>query len=624
MSFLDNAKIRTKVLALLGLLGCLCLALSWYASSAIRGVDDSYSSLVDVKLPSTTKLARVQRLSTEMVYSAYQAIAYDGSTAEARRTVGDEAEAYRGAKTLLSELQTSRPDYATELGEIGREVDEVHQIAASAIPFGLRNDNATATQRLAAADRGLARLKKLTVGLNEAASAEAKRTSEELSASSASTATTQVIVSVIGIGLVMGLAIWLVKVGVSAPIARLEESMRVLAGGNNRLEVPGTNRGDEVGSMAKAVLVFRDAAVAQEIAAVEKQKADADQKAVVDCVGKHLGMLAKGDLTAEIEQEFPQSYAALKTNFNGAISNLRELIASVAESTLQIRTGSGEIAQAAEDLARRTESNAASLEETSAAITEMDGRLKATAQAAEQTVQRADQASATVGTGRSMADQAVASMNRVSSSAKGIDDVIEGLDKIAFQTRVLAMNAAVEAGRAGDAGRGFAVVADLVSALAMRAEEEAKRARDQLTVTQTDIGAAVEAVGRVDSALAEISTDVSEVNNLLSKIARDNQTQASAVTQINAAVSSMDAATQQNAAMVEETSAAARNLSAEVQGLAEQASRFDTGRPSSAMSHSPKKSAALLKLKEAGAPIKKLPKAAVQALTPPDEAWTEF
>ncbi|MBL7373220.1 methyl-accepting chemotaxis protein, partial [Escherichia coli] len=82
----------------------------------------------------------------------------------------------------------------------------------------------------------------------------------------------------------------------------------------------------------------------------------------------------------------------------------------------------------------------------------------------------------TVRGGRDVTDEAVQAMGRVSESAKGIDGVIEGLDKIAFQTRVLAMNAAVEAGRAGEAGRGFAVVADLVSALAMRAEEEAKRA----------------------------------------------------------------------------------------------------------------------------------------------------
>ena len=147
--------------------------------------------------------------------------------------------------------------------------------------------------------------------------------------------------------------------------------------------------------------------------------------------------------------------------------------------------------------------------------------------------------------------------------APQIDSVIEGLDKIAFQTRVLAMNAAVEAGRAGEAGRGFAVVADLVSALAMRAEEEAKLARDQLTVTQTDIGTAVGAVERVDGALADITEGVSEVHSLLGTMATDNQTQSSSVTEISSAISSMDQSTQQNAAMVEETSAASHTLTQE-------------------------------------------------------------
>ena len=260
---------------------------------------------------------------------------------------------------------------------------------------------------------------------------------------------------------------------------------------------------------------------------------------------------------------------------------LSALLVAINETVDAIKTGSQEIAQASGDLARRTEANAASLAQTAASVQEMDQRLKATAASASRTVERADGAKATVDTGRTITEQAVAAMERVSDSAKGIDSVIEGLDKIAFQTRVLAMNAAVEAGRAGEAGRGFAVVADLVSALAMRAEEEAGRARDQLTATQADIVTAVSMVEKVDGALANISGDVATVNELLTEMARDNQAQASAITEVSATIGEMDRATQQNAAMVEETSAAAQNLAREVDRLARQANGFNDGAESS-------------------------------------------
>jgi len=346
--------------------------------------------------------------------------------------------------------------------------------------------------------------------------------------------------------------------------------MEALAAGDLVTPIQFTDYKDCVGRMTKAMHTFREAAVEQKRQAQEQ--ADA-----VGSLSESLERLTDGDLTAVIGDEFPAGYAALKENFNAALKSLRALISTVMESATTIHTGSGEIAQASEDLARRTEANAASLEETSAAVTQMDARLKATAAAAGRTVTRADDAIATVSGGRTVADEAVQAMGRVSESAKGIDSVIEGLDKIAFQTRVLAMNAAVEAGRAGEAGRGFAVVADLVSALAMRAEEEAGRARDQLTATQTDIVAAVGMVQKVDAALADISGDVGEVHKLLGEMANDNQAQSTAISEISIAIGTMDQSTQQNAAMVEETSAAARSLTGEVAALSEQAAKFNIG-----------------------------------------------
>lgn len=360
-----------------------------------------------------------------------------------------------------------------------------------------------------------------------------------------------------------------VATGLFRPLEGVTKSMKSLADGDNRLAIADTDRPDEIGNIARALLIFRDAAVA-------KEQADHEQKMVVDSLAIGLGRVSAGDLTADIREEFPAGYAAVRTNFNSALASLRDLIGAVGDSAASIRGGSHEIAQASEDLARRTEANAASLEQSSAALVAIDNRLKASADAAVRTVASADQAMVTVGGGRSIATEVVQAMGRVSESARNIDGVIEGMDKIAFQTRVLAMNAAVEAGRAGEAGRGFAVVADLVSALAMRSEEEAKLAREQLTVTQAEIVTAVGAVEKVDGTLAGIAGDVQQVHALLGGMAADNQAQATAISQITVAIGSMNVATQQNAAMVEETSAAARNLTTEVGKLTDQTARFVT------------------------------------------------
>ena len=625
LTLLTNVTIRTKILILQVLAGMTCVGLAIGAYAAMTDVNARYSDLVHNELPSTTRLARVQRLATEMTYAGYRSIAYDGRSAVARRLPAEEADANRQAQALLAELRQTRPDLRDAVDRIGREVAIVHDTSRRAIALGLQNRNDEAREMLAAADTCLGELRRWAVELNNAQIAATARTSDALTRE----------VKDLGIGLIagsgvavvigFGFAMALTTFGITRPMARLEEVMRKLANGDHKVDVPGVGRRDELGTMAGTVLVFRDALVEQDRLARDKARAEADQRLVVDMLAGHLGKLADGDLTAEIRTEFPSKYAALRANFNQALTSLRGLMTAVAASARHIRNGAGEIATSAEDLARRTEGNAASIEETSAAIAQMDARLKATAEAAGGTVARADQTIATVDGGRHLADEAVRAMNRVSDSAKGIDDVIEGLDKIAFQTRVLAMNAAVEAGRAGEAGRGFAVVADLVSALAMRAEEEAKRARDQLTVTQTDIVAAVDCVHKVDGALQTISADVGEVHGLLAGMAADNQAQASAITEISAAIASMDVATQQNAAMVEQTSAAARSLTEEVETMADKAASFRTGDNEPRKPAKPRPTAPAPASTKLAEPAKPLPPAAIAALRAPvDGDWAEF
>ncbi|OWK29971.1 methyl-accepting chemotaxis protein III [Sphingomonas mucosissima] len=553
------------------------LGVALLGSRSLDSVNQQYSVLVESKLPATTKFARINRRTTQMVYEGYQAMVYPAGSVEGKKSVEAEQEAFESAEELLRAIKKIDPASIETVGHIEEQVATIHAGAARAIQLGNAGQNEAARALLADLDVKLEEISSTLSKANDLRIKEGEELSVELTARTSSASTMMLVVSAIGIALGIGAGLIVSRVGITGPLARLQDAMGTLAAGNNDLEIPGADRGDEVGTMAKAVLVFRDAAKAQELAQADKARADAEQRFVVDALEHGLGKLAQGDLTADIRDEFSPSYVSVKSNFNDALASLRELIGSVAESTATIRTGSGEIAQASEDLARRTEANAASLEQTSAAVTQMDDRLKTTAHAAGRTVERADGAIASVNGGRAIADEAMQAMSRVSESAKGIDGVIEGLDKIAFQTRVLAMNAAVEAGRAGEAGRGFAVVADLVSALAMRAEEEAGRARDQLTATQTDIVAAVDMVQKVDSALSDISGDVTEVHTLLAQMAHDNQVQSTAISEISVAIGTMDQSTQQNAAMVEETSAAARNLSGEVATLSEQASKFNVG-----------------------------------------------
>ena len=575
MAAFNNMRIAQKIMAGLALLAILSLFIAGFGAFELSSTTERSRVLVEQDAASMRLAAEANENKSRM-HQIWYAVAAENDVPDFRNMLEQIAGERRELETRLNEL---RPFMH------GEEQDLLANVESGLADYYRATDTVPALwmagQREEAEDVIQHPASKAFSVIDSALTAIVERQEQDLATGAAATDAeaemaiwTLWVVAAVGLATIFGAVFMLVRRQVTGPIIGMTALMDKLAQGDNSMEIPDVDRQDEIGKMARAVLVFRDNARAQAAAEAEKARTEAEQNLVVETLSEGLGNLAKGDLSYQITAQFTGAYDQVKSNFNSAVSGLRDLIGAVMESADSLRSGSGEIAQASEDLARRTESNAASLEETSAALTQIDGRIKATAEAASRTVSRADQAISTVSSGRTTADGAVEAMSRVRASAKGIDEVIEGVDKIAFQTRVLAMNAAVEAGRAGDAGRGFAVVADLVSALAMRAEEEAQKARDQLTVTQGDIVTAVEAVQKVDGALVDISAGVGEVHELLGTMATDNQAQASAITQISAAISQMDQSTQQNAAMVEETSAAARNLNTEVESLAEKAGHF--------------------------------------------------
>jgi len=377
---------------------------------------------------------------------------------------------------------------------------------------------------------------------------------------------------------------------VSAPLQAMTGAMRRLAQGDNETIIPAVGQRDELGEMADAVVVFRDAAIAKieaDARMVEaKARSEHDRRAaseaaiaeqqalVVESFGVALERLAQGDLTYRVSGGLPAEYEKLRSDFNAAMGALKETISVVVTNVSAIRTGSGEISQAADDLSRRTEQQAASLEETAAALDEITATVNRTAAGARQAAETVRAAKSDAETSGNIVRDAVSAMGAIEQSAREINQIIGVIDEIAFQTNLLALNAGVEAARAGDAGRGFAVVASEVRALAQRSAEAAKAIKALITASTGQVTTGVSLVGQTGEALQRIVGRVAEIDDLMSEIAASAEEQASGLHQVNIAVNQMDQVTQQNAAMVEESTAASHSLTQEAASLAGSVSRF--------------------------------------------------
>ena len=401
-------------------------------------------------------------------------------------------------------------------------------------------------------------------------------------------------------GLVMAVAVaaflgWLLSRMIAKPVTALTVTMRRLASGDNSVDVPAVARKDEIGEMARAVLVFREAAIEKvnlqgetertraateaERSRNEAEKATAAEEdhVAISALARGLSALASGDLTHRIEISFAPSKQKLKDDFNSMAAQLQETMRTIAGAISGLRSGTGEVSQAADDLSRRTEQQAASLEETAAALDEITATVKATADGAHKAQEVTGNARIGAQKSGEVVRQAVAAMAQIEKSSQQISQIIGVIDEIAFQTNLLALNAGVEAARAGEAGRGFAVVASEVRGLAQRSAEAAKEIKELISASTLQVGEGVNLVGQTGAALEKIVAQVAEVTDLVAEIAASAREQSTGLGEVNSAVNQMDQVTQQNAAMVEQSTAASHGLAQEAEELANLVAKFKVG-----------------------------------------------
>jgi methyl-accepting chemotaxis protein len=396
------------------------------------------------------------------------------------------------------------------------------------------------------------------------------------------------------IALLLGLVLFSSR-KVSRLLSTSVGNMNKIAAGDLSVEVAGLDRGDEIGSIARAVQVFKDNAselvqanqhrASLESAAVSaKRREEAEVRSHAETLGFFmksfagaLRRLSNGEFDFRLNEAFSPDYEPLRQDLNASLEKLQTVLQAVSAITGSLTTSSQEISNASNDLSRRTEQQAASLEQTASALNEIIDTAKKAAEGANQARQVVAQAKDEAAKSGKVVSRAVEAMGGIEKSSQAISQIIGVIDEIAFQTNLLALNAGVEAARAGEAGRGFAVVASEVRALAQRSAGAAKEIKALIATSTAQVSQGVESVADSGKSLERIMVQVTEIDDVVTKIANGAKEQSTGLDEVNIAINQMDQVTQQNAAMAEQSSAACKTLSQETGELAELIGQFRVG-----------------------------------------------
>jgi methyl-accepting chemotaxis protein len=376
--------------------------------------------------------------------------------------------------------------------------------------------------------------------------AEAHQTDEQLTASQ--NRTFSLILWAMGATLLFGL-ILNVFVGrsISLPLTRLQQAMRRLADGDASTDIPSTKATDEIGAMARTVLVFRDNARERERLTQERE-----------------GMAA---LDAERAHAITHAIAAFDASVEQILAEVRQVTGELAKASGQLEGSANHVTQQAQiagSASLRTAQNmsavASAAEELDASLAVVAAQTNASAKASERAVAEARGASG--------------SMSILSSATSQIGEVAGLIRSIAAQTNLLALNATIEAARAGEAGKGFAVVANEVKDLAGQTAKATEEIARQIEAVQAASRETLVALGTVQASVEDLAGVVSTVAGTVSQ-------QTAAVSEIAHSVAQVSSEAQAGTSAIETTQGvavqsleAARNVADLSVALESQAQRL--------------------------------------------------
>jgi methyl-accepting chemotaxis protein len=309
------------------------------------------------------------------------------------------------------------------------------------------------------------------------------------------------------------------------PLRSLTSNMSTLAEGDTNIVIEGTDRGDEIGQMATAMEVFvQNAAARREL---EEQQNHAQEVAA-----------RKGGEIQHLSSDFDRQITDMMNIIDSSVQNLQAASGDMMGVAAQTKEQSGLVSNASSQASHNVETVAAAAEELSASVNEIRRQVQSSSEIAARAAGEAQSTNQR--------------MNGLSESASRIGEVVTLIQAIAEQTNLLALNATIEAARAGEAGKGFAVVASEVKELATQTSKATEEISSQITAIQDETGHAA-------SAISSVTEIINNMNEIASSIASSVEEQGVATQEIASNATEASRSTVEVTTNIEAVATAAEN-----------------------------------------------------------------